>query len=65
MGPAFVESGFGGFDDVRRRGKVGLTDFEVDNAATLRFESLGADEHVEGGLDADAVHAFSKFHVDE
>jgi len=37
-------------DDVLRRGKVGLADLEVEDAAAARLERTGAQEDVERGL---------------
>ena len=44
------------------RGKIGLADFQMDDAASLRFERARAHQHFKGGFDADAAHSFGKFH---
>src|SRR4029077_11025813 len=45
----------GGFLDVRGRLEVGLADAEVDDVAALGGERVGARQHREGVLLADAV----------
>ena len=60
--PAVVQRLFGRFDDVRRRGEIGLADFQVHHAAALRFERAGLHQHIEGRFDPDATHPFCQFH---
>ncbi len=59
MGPAIVERAFGGFDDMRWRREVGLTNFKVHNAAALGFERACFDQDIESRFDFEAVHAIS------
>ena len=44
-----------GLDDEVRRAEVGLADAEIDDVAALRDERVGAREHREGVLLADAI----------
>ena len=62
MRPAFIERAFGGFNDVGRGWEIRLTDLEMNDTATLRFEGAGLHEHVKGGFDFEPLHAFGKVH---
>jgi RNA polymerase sigma-70 factor (ECF subfamily) len=62
MGPALIERFLGCFDDVGRSGEIGFADLQVDHAAALGFERVGAYQDIEGGFDSDAAHSFCEFH---
>ena len=62
VSPTFIERSFGGFDDMGRSRKIGLADFQVNHAATLRFQRTGAHQDVESRFDADAGHSFCQLH---
>jgi hypothetical protein len=61
--PPFVERALACLDDVRWRWEIGLADFQVDDASTLRFEGARAGEHLEGGLRPNPGHAISELHA--
>ncbi len=63
MSPTSVERIFGGLDDMGRGGEIGLADFQVNHAATLRFQRSGAHQDVESRFDADAGHSFCQLHI--
>ncbi len=44
---AVIERALAGFDNMRRRGKIRLTDFKMNDAAALFFKSAGAHQHFE------------------
>ena len=44
--------------DVRRGVEVGFADLQVDHAAALRLERLGAHQHLERAFGSKAAHAF-------
>ena len=50
-----------GLDDVVGRAEVGLADAEIDDVAALRGERIGARQHREGVLLADAVEGRDRF----
>ena len=62
VSPAFVEGLLGGFHYMRRSGEIGLADFQVNHAATLRFQRTGAHQDVESRFNADAGHSFCELH---
>ena len=49
----------GGLDDMGRSLEVRLADAEIDDLLALGLQGLGAGEHFEGGLGAQAAHAAS------
>ncbi len=51
-----------GFDDVRRRRKIGLADAEVDDVAALGGQRIGARQHFEGAFGAEARHPRGELH---
>ncbi len=51
---AVAEGPARGLDDVRRRREIGLADTEVDHRAAPRREGLGARQHLERALGAEA-----------
>ncbi len=61
VGPALIESAFGGFHDVARRGEIGFADLEVDYIAALRFNAARFEQNIEGRFDLDVLHSFGKF----
>src|SRR5262244_570645 len=48
---ARTHDGFGGIE-------IGLTNFQMDDAATLPFQLSGPPQHLESSLTADALHPF-------
>ena len=60
MGEAVADRPLGGFHDVGRRGKVRLSDLQVDDIAPLGLQPSGLGQHLEGGLGAERIHALGE-----
>ncbi len=59
MRPALIQRLLAGLDDMARRVEVGLADFQVNDAVSLRFQRPRAHQDFEGGFHAYAVHPLS------
>src|SRR5207253_2083144 len=63
MCPALIERLFACLDYVPGRFEIRLTDFQVNDVASLRFERPRPHQYFEGRLYADARHPLSEFHA--
>src|SRR5262249_25632393 len=63
FGPALIQRALPRLDDMRGRREIGLTDFQVDDVASLFFERPSLDENFECRLDPDTGHSLGKLHA--
>ena len=54
---ALLQPVHAGFDDRSRCIEIGLADLEVNDAASLAFQFVGARQRFESGFTMDAVHS--------
>ena len=58
---AVAKGFYGGFDDVRRRGKIGLSNPQIDDVVALARKLFSACQDLEGGFSAELINACCGF----